>query len=83
MHDRFHREGDRRRDERARCFPEILSLLRGVVAAFASEDGPEISAARSWLKGHCPGCGCTVDKNRACRGCKATWREQNGARVRA
>lgn len=73
-------EPERRRDARAAAFPEIVALLRGLVARFPGADVPEARSARAWLGSHCPGCATPItEPARACRACRKTWRERVAA----
>lgn len=60
---------------RARAFPELLALARGLVARYAGSVTPEIVAARDWLERHCRGCAATIEAGqRECRDCRREWR---------
>lgn len=67
---------DARREGRAKAFPELVSLVKGLVSAAAGSDAPAVASARRWLGAHCPGCGAEKSERRdACDDCRRAWRE--------
>jgi hypothetical protein len=62
---------------RARAFPELLALARGLVARYGGSVTPEIVAARGWLDRHCRGCAAPIaEGQRECRDCRREWSRQ-------
>lgn len=69
-----------RTTSRARAYPEILSLLRGLLASTNGSESPAALAARKWLRAHCPGCAVPIEERQdACPDCRRTWRETTAA----
>jgi hypothetical protein len=68
---------------RARAFPELRSLVRGLVFAWTGDDGaPELQAARRWIDAHCRACGAARNGERGdyCRPCRVAFRSPRRGR---
>ena len=71
--------------ERARHHGELVTLLRGLVAAFpGATESPELLAAKRYLSTHCRSCSTALEegaKRDLCRACAKLLRKPPARRV--
>ena len=71
--------------ERSRHHGELMTLLRGLVAAFpGAAEPPELLAAKRYLSMHCRSCSAELDegaKRDLCRACSKLLRKPAAKRV--